>query len=157
MKHKHKIEWHGNTYYYLGMDKRGINYYMKDFTWDCGWYWSGGWVESFDNNDNPEKSKDILSHAHFDTLIFNDQIMCFYEFNKNFVSSPFDTDEIWELCELMKEFYLLWDYANFCVRGHCGISRTADYNKNINMQEYENVNKSIMPKLFDKIRKVLTK
>ena len=157
MKQKHKIEWNGNTYYYLGMDKRGINYYMKDFTWDCEWYWSGGWIESFNNNDEPEKSSDIDSHTHFDMLMFKDPKLCFYNFNEIFVSSPFDSDDIWKLCELMKEFYLLRDYAKFCKFGYCGISIQIGYDDNINMQTYENINKLIMPKLFNKIRKVLTK
>lgn len=156
MKQKHKIKWHRNTYYYLGMDRHSINYYMEDFAWDCE-CWYGGWIVSFSDNNKPERSRDMDSHTHFDTLILKGPNMYFDNFNENFVSSPLYPNDIWKLCELMKEFYLLRDYAKFCKFGHCGVTDTIDCNDNINITAYETVNKIIMPKLFDKIREVLTK
>ena len=50
--------------WYLGKTKAKLNgkvekVYLEDFSWDCGWYWAGGYIET--------KSM----HTHFDSCFLN--------------------------------------------------------------------------------------
>lgn len=41
---KKVITWHGKEYYLLGKDSEGINYYLKEASWDYDWHWGFGYV-----------------------------------------------------------------------------------------------------------------
>ena len=55
--------------YLIGKDKDGVKYWLEAPSWDCGYYWGFGYVETYTNNNNPSKAKDITSHQHLDSLI----------------------------------------------------------------------------------------
>jgi hypothetical protein len=57
----------GKDVFLLGQDKEGIKYWLEAPKFDCGWYWGFGYVETYTNNDNPGKAKDINSHQHIDS------------------------------------------------------------------------------------------
>ena len=83
--------------YLLGEDKDGIKYWLEAPSWDCGWYWGFGYVETYTNNKNPSKSRDIMSHQHLDVLIEKKK----FPFEKN----PFSENELKSLIDLFKSFY----------------------------------------------------
>ena len=56
--------------YLLGKDGEGVAYWLESASWDCDWYWGGGYVKTYTQNDYPELSRDIDSHQHFDGLFF---------------------------------------------------------------------------------------
>ena len=144
----------GKNIYLLESDKDGVKYWLEEASWDCGWYWGFGYVETYTNNRNPEKAKDIDSHQHFDGLFLKNNI--FDSFKEMLIDTPLTDKEIWQLLELMKTFYTLKNNAE--LYHHGGSYITNNVLKDILKNEIgENkINKEIMPKLFEEIYKILT-
>lgn len=147
----------GKNIFLLGEDKNGIKYWLEEASWDCDWYWGFGYIETYTNNKNPERSRDISSHQHFDDLFLKSNILDNY---KNFFKeTTLNDDEIYELLGYMEEFYTMEKYSNLL---YCGNQITSDAknikeekNETENKKEYERINKILMPELFKKIYKLL--
>ncbi len=45
--------------YLLGKDSEGISYWLEAPSWDCGWYWGFGYVETYRSNRKPSTARDI--------------------------------------------------------------------------------------------------
>lgn len=148
----------GKNIYLLGEDKDGVRYWLEEASWDCGWYWGFGYIETYTNNKNPGQSRDIDSHQHFDGLFLKENI--FDSFKNFFVKTPLNDKEIWELLGYMQEFYILRKYADFLHSGNGITSRAKntkeEENEKDNKTEYDRINKNLLPKLFEKIYKLLT-
>ena len=148
----------GKDIYFIGRDKDGVNYWLEAATWDCGWYWGFGYVETYTNNNNPEYSRDISSHQHFDGLFLKGNI--FDSFKNTIVETPLNNNEIWELLGYMKEFYIMREYSDFLHSGNHITSRAKNIkeeeNETENKKEYKRINEKLMPELFEKIYKLLT-
>ena len=56
-------------HYLLGIDSVGIKHYVEAPSWDCGWYWGFGYIESYTNNNSPGTSRDKQSHQHWYTTL----------------------------------------------------------------------------------------
>lgn len=156
MKKERKIAFDKNIYL-LGKDENGIKYWLEEASWDCEWYWGFGYIETYTNNKNPELSKDIMSHEHFDSLFLNNNI--FYSYKDFFKKSTLNDDEIYKLLGYMKEFYAMRKYSDLLCCGN-GITSKAknikeEKNEIENQKEYERINKILMPELFKKIYKLL--
>ena len=143
--------------YLLGEDKDGIKYWLEEATWDCNWYWGFGYIETYTNNKNPENSRDIASHQHFDSLFLNKNI--FDSFKNFFKETTLKDNEIWELLSYMEEFYTMKKYSNLLYSGNHITSQAQNIkegkNEIENKKEYERINKILMPELFKKIYKLL--
>lgn len=145
----------GKKIYLLGADKEGIWYWLEEATWDCGWYWGCGYVETYTNNKRPEIAKDINSHQHFDGLFLNGPKMCKEMFDEFFKETPLNESEKWKLLEIMKTIYTMKKYSEVVYRGGshittnpiCDIIRSED--------EYKRINKIVLPKLFTEVYKLL--
>ena len=146
----------GKNVYLLGADREGTYYWLEEATWDCGWYWGAGYVETYTNNKRPDISRDINSHQHFDGLFFNGQKMCKDMFDDFFVETPLNDSEKWKLLELMKTIYTLKKYSEVI---HIGGSYVTDNPlKEVikNQEEYNRINKIVLPQLFEKVYKILS-
>lgn len=152
---KEKIHVLGKDAYLLGEDDYGTKYYIVEFTWDCDWYWSGGYVQTYTNNRNPEKSKDIESHLHFDNLFFERDECGFDKFTRFFKSTPFTSDEIWDICELMKSFYICREYSDMLHRGGANYANNPVANTIKNETEYERINTEVIPAIAKELYKIL--
>ena len=108
----------GKTVWLLGKDKDGISYWLEAPSWDCGWYWGFGYVETYTNNRNPEKSRDISSHQHFNNMFLNGPKCSRDMFKEFFVETPLSDDEIWELVDYMQTFYTLKSAAELFRHGY---------------------------------------
>ena len=149
---KHCIKWHGREYFYLGTDSDGQKNYLEKHHFDCGWYWGIGYIETFTNNRNPEKSRDISSYTHFDTQILKGD--AYDNFIKKFESNPFNDREIWLIIELMKTLYNLRNYSDMIYRG--GSYYTSNPVKCIkNKSEYNRINKIVIPAVNRELYKIL--
>lgn len=160
---KHVINWHGKSYYFLGQDAYGENYWLEQANWDCGWYWGGGYVETFTNNRNPEKSRDVSSHQHFDGLFFKGPEHGFDKFRKLFGypavtggRTPYLDSEVWKICELMKAFYLARNYSDmiYCGGAHYTNNPVAEIIKN--EAEYKRINNEVIPAIIEALYKIMT-
>ena len=145
---KEKRKAFGKNIYLLGKDKDGIKYWLEEANFDCGWYWGFGYVETYTNNNNPEKARDIKSHQHFDSLFLKENV--FDSFKNLFVETPLTNEEIWQILDYMKEFYIMKEYSNLL---HCRNHIIS--NEKENQKEYERINKKILPELFKKIYNLL--
>lgn len=140
--------------YLLGIDESGVKHWLESASWDCGWYWGFGYVETYTNNNNPEIAKDISSHSHWDTCIVGKQAHSHLNDNPNFISTTLSDTESWELSELMQSFYSLKEAAAIFGRGKSHIANTE-----INYEDKEitnKINKEILPKIFQRIYEILS-
>jgi len=145
--------------------------YLNGFTWDCGWYWGGGYISTrtmhthFDGyfldpiderghslgtfvSPGNEKSKDkdykVVSNGYsvWEDLSF-------------FLDNPqFTENEWWRIKDLYKQFYSLQKAAEtFQYGGHC-ISKGRS-EKEINKEMAEKINDHIQAVIIPEIRKAL--
>lgn len=146
----------GHTCYFLGRDKYGKNYFLQNAKFDCGWYWGGGYVETYTNNKNPERAKDIEMHTHFDSLFFNNpRKNAFNGFKEYFPETPFTDSEIWKICELMKAFYIARNYSDMLYTGgaHYTSNPAAEIIKS--EIEYKRINETVIPEIMNELYKIL--
>lgn len=153
---KRTCEAFGKKIYLLGKDKDGVNYWLEAPSWDCGWYWGFGYVETYTNNNHPNKAKDIESHQHFDGLFFNKNKNGYDAYKDFFAEITVSDKELWQLLELMKTFYCLKETAEVLGRG--GSHYTANPVSEIikNTDEVKRINNVVLPAIFKKIDEILT-
>lgn len=147
----------GKTIYLLGKDKDGIKYWLEEPSWDCGWYWGFGYIETYTNNNDPTHSRDIESHQHFDSLFLNQNKCARDAFKEFFVETPLSDDEIWELVDYMKTFYTLEGVAELFKHGYSHQTERAKIETLTREDLTKEVNEKMLPELFNKIRDLLTK
>lgn len=156
MVRKWVIRKFGYTCYFLGRDKYGKNHFLQNAKFDCGWYWGGGYIETYTNNKNPERAKDIATHTHFDILFLNNPCKnAFDSFKEYFPETPFTDSEIWKICELMKSFYIARNYSDMIYRGgaHYTSNPAAEIIKS--EIEYKRINETVIPGIMKELYKIL--
>lgn len=100
--------------FFIGVNHDGETVYITNFSWDCGWYWGGGYVQS-------KKDGQMVSHQHFDGLFLNGgQITGARD---AYLKRSLLTDEQWyRLCDLFKRFYAYKESAMSLHRGGAHIT-----------------------------------
>lgn len=145
--------------YLLAEDKEGIRYYLVEPSWNCDWYWGFGYVQTFPDNRFPNKSNDLTSHTHWDTSIVGNidgkQVFHLNE-NPNFVKSVLDDNESWELADLMKQFYTLQKTAQLYHIGDSNLTSSENTSINKNEELWKDINENQIPRIFEKINKILS-
>ena len=96
---KRTIEKFGYKFFLLGKRKDGQKVWLREFKWDCGWYWGGGYIEIFTKN-----GKDIQEHLHFDDL-FLKGTKSIDAINDYFKETVLSESEWWQLLDLFNQFY----------------------------------------------------
>lgn len=153
---KQKVFAFNKKVYLLGKDADGVFYWLEAPSWDCGWYWGFGYVENYINNEHPERSKDINCHQHYDSLFIRPDGCIFDNFKKLLIETPLTDDEIWKLCDYMRSFYTLKETAALFQHGYSWQTGKA-YIKELDSKDLaEQINKNLLPKLFEKIENMLT-
>jgi len=151
---KRKSHAFGKDIYLLGKDSDDTLYWLEQGKWDCNWYWGCGYVETYTNNKNPEKAKDISSHYHFDGLFFKQSKINGYDaFREFFVSTPLNDKEIWELLDLMKCIYSFKELAEIIHRGSSNYTTPIVdvQNKIKNEEVYKWINFDVIPFLLNRV------
>ena len=152
---KQIITWNGKKYYLLGTDVDGTKYWLEESKFDCNWYWGIGYVETFTNNRNPERSRDIQSHQHFDGLFFDKKENGRDIFEQFIIDSTLSDKEVWQLMEIMQTLYMCRNYSDmlYCGGSHYTTNPCSAIIKN--QDEYERINKIVIPKLLEELYKLL--
>lgn len=145
----------GKEIYLLGKDAEGTLYWLEEPSWDCGWYWGFGYIETYTNNKCPHLAKDINSHQHFDSLFLRGNKCCIDMFNEFFVETPLSKNEIYELCDYMKTFYTLQDMADLYKHGYSWITEQAKLDILKNEEQRDYINNQVLPQVFERIKKLL--
>lgn len=140
----------------LGQDKEGTNYWLEAPSWDCGWYWGFGYIETYTNNRRPNIAKDISSHSHFDSMFMNGPENARDQFKNFFVKTALTDNEIWELCDYMKTFYTLKTVAELFGRGYSYYTAQAKVDGLIQLEQVDQINKVHLPEIFQRIEKLLS-
>jgi hypothetical protein len=141
----------GKKIYFLGTGKDGKNYYLVAPSWDCGWYWGFGYVQSFTNNKRPNLSRDISSHQHFDGLFFGKGETAFDVYKQFFSRSSLSDNDIWKLCDFIKTFYALKEMAAIAGRGCSHFTERAKLETLKDLDMVKTINEIMLPVLFSKI------
>lgn len=145
----------GKNIYLLGQDKDGIKYWLEEASWDCDWYFGFGYIETYTNNNNPEKSRDINTHEHYDSKILENGVSP-ENFRKIFKNTPLNNNEIWKLNELMTTFYTTKSYMNLLCRGSSNITNNSSSDIIKNEKEWLRLKNEVMPNIFKNIYDILT-
>lgn len=143
-------------HYLLGINKDGEYVYLEEPSWDCGWYWGFGYLHTFTNNKQPERSKDINSHFHFDSTFLNGKECARDMFKKYFKETVLTDDEIWELVDYMKTFYTLKSVAELFKNGYSHQTERAKVESLKSEEQRDLVNKVWLPEVFTRIRTLLS-
>ncbi len=153
---KKTINVFGHNYWLLGVDKYGQNIWMQENEWQCNWYWGGLYLNSFTNNRQPERSKDISMHTHFDSLFLNKSKSAYDLIDEYFESMVISKDQLYELVDLMMTVYTLKDAAELFHNG-CSWQTEKAKIDGLKDETLENkINKELLPQVFERIRKLLT-
>jgi hypothetical protein len=156
---KEKSHAFGKDIYLLGADSDGVKYWLEAPSWDCEWYWGFGYVETYTNNANPGRSRDIQSHEHFDGLVGfkkdNGDYIHHLNESPRFSETVLTSSESWELADLMKRFYTLRESAGIFHRGTAHLtSNTRRDSKNLEMEKY--INEVELPEIFKAVIDLLS-
>ena len=147
----------GKKIYLLGADKDGIKYWLEAPSWDCGWYWGFGYVETYTNNNYPSKARDIKSHQHFNSLFLENSTKCAFDvFNEFFKETTLNKEEVWMLVDYMISFYRLREPAETLHHGHSHQTERAKLSEVQNIEMAKEINERILPAIFEKIDKLLS-
>ena len=144
----------GKKVWLLGKDKDGINYWLEEPSWDCGWYYGFGFVETYTHNTRPDLARDINSHQHFDSLFINGPKCSKDMFKEFFVETPLSEGEIWELVDYMKTFYTLKSVAELFKHGYSWQTSKAKIDQLQSDEQNDLVNKVWLPEVFKRIEKL---
>lgn len=101
----------GKTFYLIGIrteDNQKV--WLEDFSWDCDWYWGGGYLEVFNKT-----YTDINEHYHINSLIKDCNL--FDGIKKHFKEIVLTDEELWEFCDYIKSFYTLKEMAELVHQG----------------------------------------
>jgi len=144
----------GKKVYLLGEDEDGVKHWLEEPSWDCGWYWGFGYIETYKNNLNPNLSRDINSHSHATNFMSE----YFIEWNGSIPilkNRVFNDKEGWELSELFSQFYFLRDAAENFSKGKCNCA-----NAKVSLWKKPNlvkeINKKLIPEITKRIIEILT-
>lgn len=132
--------------------KDNEKYYLETPSWNCGWYWGCGYVETYN-----KRKTDIESHQHFDGLFFNNQRVNGYDaFLDFFDDVTLDKNEAWQLVEMMKTIYVLKETAEVLGRGGSHYTNNPCKDVIINVEEVKRINEVVLPTLFKAVEELLT-
>lgn len=138
--------------YLLGADAEGTKYWLEAPSWDCDWYWGFGYVETYTNNDYPNRSRDINSHQHFDSLFLNDsKVNAFDAFKEFFKETTLSEKEIWLLIDYMYSFYALKRAAGILSMGYSHMTEKAKLSEVQSTGMSKEINEKILPAIFKQI------
>lgn len=165
---KQKSRAFGKDCYLLGTLKDGKTFWLKEPTWDCGWYWGAGYIETYTGN-SPATSRDIDSHTHYDSMCFkkreyyDHEKQCF-RLSNEYVHILSDNDDVaccilstseqWQLSDYMKTMYTLKAAADLFGKGSSNYTHVPVCIQDKDLAE--RINKIELPKIFTAIRELLT-
>lgn len=141
-----------NTYYLLGETYDGLDCYLQRGTFDCDWYWSGGYIETFTTYYN-----DIETHQHYDTAMINGVKLSIPtgDLSKIFKNTTLREDEIWQFHELMHAFYIAKNAMKMAHRGGSGVSSNPNLRDKIENEDIYNYYKNLIENIHEELDKLL--
>ena len=145
------FNWSNDTFYLLGKKADGTKVFLQKPTFDCGWYWGGLYLESFTNNNCPERSFDIAEHTHLDTQVLNKGATV--EALDAYLSETVleDRSAKYKFLELARTFYTLETAARLYLKGNMNIAENSCYSKIKHDDWYEEIVKVQIPAVLSEL------
>lgn len=159
----------GKKIFLLGrMDGKRI--WLEAGSWDCGWYWGFGYLETYTNDAFPGHSRDIQSHSHVKGVIF--QKPEYYDHDKGafvmgsdylhhwneargLTETTLTNSESWEFSDLMQSFYTLQDAAAIYYQGDSHLTSVPRCDLK-NKEAYDRINRVEIPAIMARIYEILS-
>ena len=156
---KQKSHAFGKDVYLLGENEYGEYLWLESPSWDCGWYWGFGYVETYTRHKSPSSSRDISSHSHFGGLVGfkNEHGNYVHHLNESpkMKETVLSNSESWQLSDLMKSFYALRKVAEIFHTGNSHLTSTPMCDlKNKEIEEH--INKVAMKQIFNSVIQILS-
>lgn len=129
----------GKEIYLLYIDDEGHKCWLEYPSWDCGWYWGFGYIETYTNNNYPEKAKDISSHTHWNSVFDRCGII---KNNQSLKRAVWTVGEKHRLVVLFNGFYDLKEKAQAA--------------HNSNHAQWEQINTVDIPDIMTEILSILS-
>lgn len=131
--------------------KTGESIHLSLPTWDCGWYWSFGYLGNQNccyHLDSYQSEAGFGEHRNIDMF---DALKSDY----NLCPSLQEDNNLWKFCELSKTAYSLIEVAGIFNRGgsHYGPNPCAAALKN--PEWVKHINEVLLPQIFLEIEKLL--
>lgn len=150
---KKKLEKFGDTYYLIGIDHDDIEYYLVRGTFDCNWYWSGGYIQTF-----TKYMSDIESHTHYDSGDINGHKFSDLSddgFKAIFKKTTLNEKETYKFHELLRTFYTASKAMEMAHRGGSHITKNSlqDLIQNEDIYNHYNI---VIERIHEEIDKLMT-
>ena len=133
--------------------------YLTLPTWDCGWYWSFGYLGNKDCHYHLSSYQDkqhVFTLADGGIKLLTERRnKCMYDcLLEDYELNPKLVGSLWRFCELAQTAYALKDAAKVLGRGgsHITTNPCADVIKSA--QEVERINRVALPAAFAEIEKL---
>ena len=140
-------------YQFLLGKKDGEKYWLEKASFDCGWYWGIGYVEHYTGNGAGDKT--WRGHSHFDYLFLKGPSDCKTMFDSFFEETPFTSDEIWQILELMQSAYTCRTYSDMLYTGGSHITSRVRVEVIKNDAEYGRLNNAVIPSILNEVYKIM--
>jgi hypothetical protein len=141
----------------LGKDADGVKYWLAKASWDCGWYWGFGYVQTKDSHEHIDSS--FLGKLSFYNT--EKKVWDYTEYIHNIYDTPrltevtFTESEGWVLSELFFTFYTLKKAAEMWHTGGAHITTNPLLTLLKRPEEEKHINENLMPKLFAEVSRIL--
>ena len=158
---KEKSHAFGKDIYLLGR-LNGERIWLERASWDCGWYWGFGYVESYTDDKTPSRSRDISMHTHYNCICLapnpdnTGSYMYILQDNPHLTECTLTESEQWQLSDLMKSFYTLRAAAEIYRRGGSNMSSSGKLDALKREDLEKEINEKHLPAIFEAIYKLLT-
>ena len=132
---------------YLVGKKDGANVYMPKPSWDCGWYWGFGYLESYWRG---------TRHTHVDVICDESKKDWHTALTEYFDEMTLSEKELWLFCDYMRTFYTLRKTAEIYGEGYSHYTEKAKLPIIQNKLLADAINKVQLPALFKAIDELMT-
>jgi len=151
----------GKDKVFFGKNEHGERIYLQKPTWDCGWYWSFGYLGNKDCHyhlDGYQKKDHCLkledgNYKHITekrNICMRDALLADYELN------PVIEENLWVFCELALSIYSLKETAEVLGRGGSHMTNNPCQSVIKNKTEVKRINEIVIPALCQELWDMLT-
>lgn len=124
----------------LGVNHQGEAVFLLRPSWDCGWYWSFGYVNTED------------THTHLDRLGDSNMVDNLKDY---LAQMTLDDKDLWIFCELAVTIYTLKSMAELLHLGGSHYTHNPCYDILIQPDWLHHINHVLIPTLIDELYKVI--
>lgn len=148
--------------FFFGTRKEdGARVYLSKPTWDCGWYWSFGYLGNRDEHYHlsiyQTKELALKLADGTGTLLTEKRNKCLKDcLMEDYDLNPLILANIWKFCELALTAYSLKETAEVLGRGGSHMTTNPCQELIKNPEEVKRINEVVLPAIFWEIEKIFT-